>query len=44
VVDHLYARYWWQVYPAGAFIVITVLAFNMIGENLRGALDARTGT
>jgi peptide/nickel transport system permease protein len=43
-LNYLYAGYWWQVYPAGAFIVITVLAFNMIGENLRGVLDARTGT
>jgi peptide/nickel transport system permease protein len=43
-LNFLYAGYWWQVYPAGLFIVITVLAFNMIGENLRGVLDARTGT
>ena len=43
-LNYLYAGYWWQVYPAGLFIVITVLAFNMIGENLRGVLDARTGT
>ncbi len=43
-LNFLYAGYWWQVYPAGICIVITVLAFNMIGENLRGVLDARTGT
>jgi peptide/nickel transport system permease protein len=43
-LNYLYAGYWWQVYPAGLCIVITVLAFNMIGENLRGSLDSRTGT
>jgi len=43
-LNYLYAGYWWQVYPAGLCIVITVLAFNMIGENLRGSIDVRTGT
>jgi peptide/nickel transport system permease protein len=43
-LNYLYAGYWWQVYPAGLCIVVTVLAFNMIGENLRGSLDSRTGT
>jgi peptide/nickel transport system permease protein len=43
-LNFLYAGYWWQVYPAGLCIVITVLAFNMIGENLRHSLDARIGT
>jgi peptide/nickel transport system permease protein len=33
--------YWWQVYPAGLAIVITVIAFNLIGDALRDALDAR---
>jgi peptide/nickel transport system permease protein len=33
--------YWWQVYPAGLAIMITVLAFNLAGEGLRDSLDAR---
>jgi peptide/nickel transport system permease protein len=33
--------YWWQVYPAGLAIVITVIAFNLVGDALRDALDAR---
>jgi len=33
--------YWWQVYPAGLAIVITVIAFNLAGDALRDALDAR---
>jgi peptide/nickel transport system permease protein len=33
--------YWWQVYPAGLAIMVTVLAFNLVGDALRDALDTR---
>ncbi len=33
--------YWWLVYPVGACLVITVLAFNLIGDALRDAVDVR---
>jgi ABC-type dipeptide/oligopeptide/nickel transport system permease subunit len=33
--------YWWQVYPVGICIVLTVMAFNLVGDALRDALDVR---
>ncbi|HLI23864.1 MAG TPA: ABC transporter permease [Acidimicrobiales bacterium] len=33
--------YWWEIYPALAFIVITVVAFNFIGDALQDAFDVR---
>jgi ABC-type dipeptide/oligopeptide/nickel transport system permease subunit len=33
--------YWWEVYPVGACIVLTVMAMNLIGDALRDALDVR---
>jgi peptide/nickel transport system permease protein len=33
--------YWWQVYPVGICIVLMVLAFNLVGDALRDALDVR---
>jgi peptide/nickel transport system permease protein len=32
---------WWSVYPAGLCIVITVVAFNLIGHALQQTLDLR---
>jgi peptide/nickel transport system permease protein len=32
---------WWLIYPAGVAIVLTVIAFNFIGDALRDALDVR---
>jgi peptide/nickel transport system permease protein len=40
-VNFLYDGYWWEIYPAGAMIVLTVVAFNFIGDGLRDALDVR---
>jgi peptide/nickel transport system permease protein len=37
---YLLDGYWWQVYPAGALIVATVIAFNLVGDALRGVVDA----
>lgn len=39
--DNLLNGYWWQVYPVGISIVLTVMAMNLIGDALRDALDVR---
>lgn len=33
--------FWWLIYPAGLAIVLTVVAFNFIGDALRDALEVR---
>jgi len=33
--------YWWQIYPVGICIVLTVMAMNLIGDALRDSLDVR---
>jgi peptide/nickel transport system permease protein len=33
--------WWWLIYPAGLAIVLTVVAFNFIGDALRGSLEVR---
>jgi peptide/nickel transport system permease protein len=33
--------YWWEVYPALIIIVLTVCAFNFIGDGLRDSFDVR---
>ncbi len=40
-LDSIYDGYWWLIYPAGLAIVITVLAFNYVGDALRDAFDVR---
>ncbi len=40
-VDFTFAGYWWLIYPAGFAIVVTVVAFNLVGDALREALDVR---
>jgi peptide/nickel transport system permease protein len=40
-VAYTYAGYWWLIYPAGLFIVITVVAFNLIGDAMRDAFEVR---
>jgi len=38
----LYFVAWWMlIFPAG-FLVITTLAFNLLGDGLRDALDPRS--
>jgi peptide/nickel transport system permease protein len=39
--SYLLDGYWWEVYPAGIMIMLTVIAFNLIGDALRETLDAR---
>lgn len=38
---YLQDGYWWEVYPALIVIVITVVAFNFIGDALQDAFDVR---
>ncbi len=38
---YLQDGYWWEIYPALAMIVITVVAFNFIGDALQDAFDVR---
>ncbi len=40
---YLLDGYWWEVYPAGFVIMFTVIAFNLVGDALAAALDARLG-
>lgn len=39
--DSLTAGYWWLVYPVGLCLVLVVMAFNLIGDGLRDAVDVR---
>lgn len=40
-ITYLQDGYWWQVYPALAMIVLTVVAFNFIGDALQDAFEVR---
>jgi peptide/nickel transport system permease protein len=40
-VNYIYSGYWWLVYPPGLAIVLTVVAFNFIGDALRDSLESR---
>jgi peptide/nickel transport system permease protein len=42
--DYLNSGAWWLVYPAGVAIVLTVVAFNFLGEGIEEALGARSRT
>jgi peptide/nickel transport system permease protein len=40
-LNYMYDGYWWLIYPPGVAIVLTVLAFNFVGDALRDSLDSR---
>jgi peptide/nickel transport system permease protein len=40
-LNSIYDGYWWLIYPAGLAIVLTVMAFNFMGDALRDALEVR---
>jgi peptide/nickel transport system permease protein len=40
-LNYLFDGYWWLVYPAALILIITVVAFNLIGDAIRDALDVR---
>jgi ABC-type dipeptide/oligopeptide/nickel transport system permease subunit len=33
--------YWWMIYPVGICLILTVMAFNFMGDALRDAVDVR---
>jgi peptide/nickel transport system permease protein len=39
--NYIYAGYWWEIYPAGLAIIITVVGFNLMGDALRDAFESR---
>ncbi len=40
-LSYIFDGYWWLIYPAGIAIVVTVVAFNFVGDALRDALEVR---
>lgn len=40
-LNYIHEGYWWQIYPAGIAIVLTVMGFNFVGEALRDSIDPR---
>ncbi len=40
-LNYIFDGYWWEIYPAGVCIVLTVVAFNLVGDALRDALEVR---
>jgi peptide/nickel transport system permease protein len=38
---HMFADAWWTMFFPGMFLLITTLAFNLVGDGLRDALDPR---
>jgi peptide/nickel transport system permease protein len=40
-LNYLFDGYWWLIYPAGICIVLTVVAFNLVGDAVRDAVELR---
>jgi peptide/nickel transport system permease protein len=40
-LNYLFDGYWWMVYPPAIILIITVMAFNLVGDAIRDALDVR---
>lgn len=40
-INYIFSGYWWGIVPPSVCIVAMVVAFNFIGDALRGTLDAR---
>ena len=40
-VTNLFDGYWWQLWPAAALIVATVVAANLIGDAARDIVEPR---
>jgi peptide/nickel transport system permease protein len=40
-LNYLFDGYWWLVYPPAIILIATVVAFNLIGDAVRDALDVR---
>lgn len=40
-LNYLFDGYWWMVYPPAIALILTVVAFNLIGDAVRDAFDVR---
>ncbi len=40
-LNDLFNGYWWLVYPPAIVLIITIIAFSLIGDALRDSLDVR---
>jgi peptide/nickel transport system permease protein len=40
-MNDLFNGYWWLVYPAAVLLIITIIAFSLIGDAVRDSLDVR---
>jgi len=40
-LNYLFDGYWWLVYPPAIILIITVVAFNLVGDAIRDSLDVR---
>ncbi|MBC3839664.1 ABC transporter permease [Streptacidiphilus sp. 4-A2] len=40
-LNYLFDGYWWLVYPPAIILIVTVVAFNLIGDAFHNALDVR---
>jgi peptide/nickel transport system permease protein len=40
-LNYLFNGYWWMVYPPAIILIVTVIAFNLVGEAIRDSLDVR---
>jgi peptide/nickel transport system permease protein len=40
-LNFLFDGYWWLVYPPAVILILTVVAFNLIGDAIRDSLDVR---
>lgn len=40
-IQYTYAGFWWLIFPAGLLIVLTVTAFNFVGDGLRDMFDVK---
>jgi peptide/nickel transport system permease protein len=38
-LNYLFDGYWWIVYPPAVMLILTVIAFNLIGDAVRDSLD-----
>jgi len=40
-IDNFFNGYWWQLWPTGFLIVVTVLAVSVLGDGLRDVTEGR---
>jgi peptide/nickel transport system permease protein len=40
-LNDLYNGYWWLVYPPAIILIVTIIAFSLIGDAVRDSLDVR---